>query len=518
MLDYANEITASQICLWWPNPHVHARHLPSQFTERGFYVQKNHSDHLLWSRVEHKMPLDFNSWSKVALAKGSNFSNEFSARDWSGLQEVPHVLGASSLHQEVTQITTEHHCQLAGQLQPHSQDRQSSQKYPVKLRQGKKKKKREWMSSIQKKSTLLICICTATNTTKPMKSSVFKQYHNANIFLLAPLPSPRSWSCQPCLTPVWSWKGEEHRTPQKIGVPTAPAHRKGKWFSTPRRCPTPKEEAEAESRTVHFRPRQNNICSPHLIHRQDHLAIKTDTLTFLKYLEGLLQSKGTLDFWILKKTLEKHVDSRITFYSSPVCSVTKPNRKKSLLRHLMTTPNTSVCYIYSLPGSISHLLQETRICLLSRYQSPASPPNSTFNASTWKSLFSGNQEENSATLNSSISLGTTPLKTLSKRQSTHHSWFPRPVTSYNSAWRLCGRMDQSTCSLTWLPAQSCDHPLWHEEGGENRVGKRSIQSPLLAAVTADPVFHKPHPELSSHPCYPTHTRQNPISQIRNAEI
>lgn len=67
------------------------------------------------------------------------------------------------------------------------------------------------MSSIQKKSTLLICICTAANTTKPMKSSVFKQYHNVNIFLLVPLPALRSWSCQPCLTPVCSWKGREER-------------------------------------------------------------------------------------------------------------------------------------------------------------------------------------------------------------------------------------------------------------------------------------------------------------------
>lgn len=192
--------------------------------------------------------------------------------------------------------------------------------------------------------------------------------------------------------------------------------------------------------------------------------------------------------------------------------------KKSLLRHLMTTPNMSVCYTYSLPGSISRLLQEARICLLLRYQTPASPPNPTFQAPTWKSLFSGNQEGNSATLNSSISLGTTTLKTRRKRQRTQHSWLPSPATSLQFgleiAWAYGSghlQSDLAHCSVLWSPTLT-----WRRWG--KRVGKRSIQSPLLAAVRANPVFHKPHPELSSHHCYPTHMRQNPVSQIRNTEI
>lgn len=80
-----------------------------------------------------------------------------------------------------------------------------------------------------------------------MKSSVFKQYHNANIFLLAPLPSPRSQSCQPGLTPVWSWKGKEERTPRRLGLlqllHTGTVNGLGHQEGV---CLTPKEEAEAE--------------------------------------------------------------------------------------------------------------------------------------------------------------------------------------------------------------------------------------------------------------------------------
>jgi len=42
------------------------------------------------------------------------------------------------------------------------------------------------MSSIQRKSTFLIYICIATSATKPMKSSAFKYYHNADTFLMVP--------------------------------------------------------------------------------------------------------------------------------------------------------------------------------------------------------------------------------------------------------------------------------------------------------------------------------------------
>lgn len=170
-----------------------------------------------------------------------------------------------------------------------------------------------------------------------------------------------------------------------------------------------------------------------------------------------------------EKALEKHVDSRIIFYSSSVCSNknTNPSRKKknkNLLRHFMTTPNTSVCYIYSLSGSISRLLQD-RICLF--LMSPASPPNPTFNAPTWKSLFS----RNPATLNSSISLGTTPLKTPSQMQSTHHSWLPSPATSlqlsletvWADGWGHL-KPDLAHCSVLWSPTLT--RRRWGKQGGE----------------------------------------------------
>lgn len=226
------------------------------------------------------------------------------------------------------------------------------------------------MSSIQKKSTLLICICRVANTTKPMKSSVFQQYHKANIFLLAPLPSLRSWSCQLCLTPVCSWKGKEERTPQNTG---APAQRKGKWFSTSKRCLTPKEEAEAESRTMQFRLQWNNICFPRLTHRQHHLTIKTDTIQ---------RHSGLLNF---EKALEKHVDSRIIFYSSSVCSLTKPNRKKKAFWDISWLLQTQVfATSTACPGQSVTSCKRPRICLF------LMPPNPIFNAPTRKSLFSGN--------------------------------------------------------------------------------------------------------------------------------
>lgn len=192
-----------------------------------------------------RLPLDLNSCSRVAsacFAKGPNSSNKFSARAGVGFRKFLMYL--------VQAVCTRkwhkwHQCITAnwqGSFSPTARTGRAHRNTLSSL--GRGKKKNEWMNSIQKKSTPLISICIATNTTKAMKSSVFKQYHSANIFLPAPLPSLRSRSCQPCLTPVWSWKGKGERTPHRTG---APAHSKGKCFSTSRRCLTPRRRQKQKA-------------------------------------------------------------------------------------------------------------------------------------------------------------------------------------------------------------------------------------------------------------------------------
>lgn len=223
MLDYVNEIKTPQICLWWPNS-CPCRTSASPL-HRIWLLCPEESQWPLplvsSGTQDARLPLDLNSFSRVALvcfAKSPNFSNKFSARAGVGFRKflmyLVQALFTRKWHKSHQCITAN----WQGSFSPTARTGRVHRNTLSSLSREKKGGK-EWMNSIQQKSTPLICICIATNTTKPMKSSVFKQYHNANIFRLAPLPSPRSRSCQPCLTPVWSWKGKEERTPHKTEAP-----------------------------------------------------------------------------------------------------------------------------------------------------------------------------------------------------------------------------------------------------------------------------------------------------------
>lgn len=110
-------------------------------------------------------------------------------------------------------------------------------------------------------------------------------------------------------------------------------------------------------------------------------------------------------------------------------------------------------------------------------------------------------------LNTSISLGTASSET--SQQRANYTPFPAPqacpLPPRSRIWRLRGLMEQGTCSLTRLTTRPCDHPLQHAEGGVSAGwGRGRYNHPSWQQSEQIQHFAKPHPELSSHHCYPTH--------------
>lgn len=77
-----------------------------------------------------------------------------------------------------------------------------------------------------------------------------------------------------------------------------------------------------------------------------------------------------------------------------------------------------------------------------------------------------------------LAWGQLPWKLSGKGKVHNTPGFPLLPPPYNWVWKLRGLMDQGTCSLTWLTAQSCDHPLWHEEGGVKGWGRGRYNHPF----------------------------------------
>lgn len=139
------------------------------------------------------------------------------------------------------------------------------------------------------------------------------------------------------------------------------------------------------------------------------------------------------------------------------------------MSRLMTTPNMTVSYAHSLPGSNqSPLAMDQNLSPL--YVPVTSIPTQTPHLIHLhgKNVFTRSQEMGSVTPNSSISLGTTPSDNSQQRTSYRLVWLPSPATSLQLYLEIAW-FDGS--GHLWSDLAHCSalrSPTLTQEGGVNR--------------------------------------------------